>query len=99
MILKWKGCEFVDIIKKDGRLQKFDKNKIFVSLENASRDVEEVILNGSDIKILVEDICNRLDNIREDGTPSSSYEIIGVIIDVLKEDGFTSVVKAFLEYE
>ena len=33
------------IIKKDGRLQEFDKKKIFTSLDNASKDVEGIALN------------------------------------------------------
>lgn len=86
------------IIKKDGRLQEFDKRKIFTSLDNASDDVEGVTLNESDIKVLVQDICNKLESFRGDGNPSSSYEIRGVILDVLKRDGFTLVAKAFIEY-
>lgn len=86
------------IIKKDGRLQEFDKKKIFTSLDNASKDVEEIALNESDIKILVEDICKKLESIRKNDNPSSSYEIIGVIIDVLKKDGFAPIAKSFVEY-
>ncbi len=86
------------IIKKDGRLQEFDKKKIFTSLDNASKDVEGIVLNESDIKILVEDICNKLERIRSNDNPSSSYEIVGVIIDVLKKDGFASIAKSFIEY-
>ena len=85
------------IIKKDGRLQEFDKRKIFTSLYNASKDIDKVILNESDIKILVEDICNKLKRIRTDGSPSSSYEIRGVIIDILNKDGFTLLARAFYE--
>lgn len=86
------------IIKKDGRLQEFDKNKIFTSLYNASNDVDGIALNESDIKILVEDICRKLEYIRSDGTPSSSYEIIGVILNVMNKDGFAPIIKSFIEY-
>ena len=55
----------MEIIKKDGRLQEFDKKKIFTSLDNASKDVEGIALNESDIKILVEDICKKLERLEE----------------------------------
>lgn len=87
------------IIKKDGRLQEFDKRKLFTSLDNASGDVKGVSLNQSDINILVQDICNKLSSIRENGTPSSSYEIVGVMMKVLKNNGFSPVIKSFLEHE
>lgn len=87
------------IIKKDGRLQEFDKNKIFISIGNASRDTEDAMLNESDLKILVEDIVNKIYEIRNDETPSSSYEIIGVMVEILLRDGFDNVVKSFIEHE
>lgn len=87
------------IIKKDGRLQEFDKNKIFISIENASRDTEDAMLNESDLKILVEDIVNKIYEIRNDETSSSSYEIIGVMVEILLRDGFNNVVKSFIEHE
>lgn len=89
----------MEIIKKDGRTQDFDEKKIFVSLDNASKDVDTIILNESDINILVSDIIKRIKDIRSDGTPTSSYEIIGAMMDVLKKDGFSEIVKSFLEYD
>ena len=89
----------MDIIKKDGRIQKFDSNKVLTSLVNASRDSEEALLNESDLNILVEDIEKTISDLREDGSASSSYEIVGIMIDILKRDGFGSVVKSFVEHE
>ncbi|MGG7178530.1 ATP cone domain-containing protein [Clostridium paraputrificum] len=89
----------MNIIKKDGRIQEFDKGKIFTSIDNASRDVDGIVLNESDIKILVEDIVKTIGDLREDGSPSSSYEIIGIMIEILKRDGFDSIAKSFVEYK
>lgn len=88
----------VQIIKKDGRLQEFDEKKIFTSVDNASRDVSTIVLNESDIKVLVADIIKQINIIRKDGTPTSSYEVTGVMIQVLKRDGFNEVIKSFIEY-
>ncbi|MGL4106956.1 ATP cone domain-containing protein [Clostridium sp. LP20] len=89
----------MNIIKKDGRIQEFDKGKIFTSIDNASRDVDGIVLNESDIKILVEDIVKTIESLRKDGSPSSSYEIIGVTVEILKRDGFNAISKSFVEYK
>lgn len=87
------------IIKKDGRIQEFDEKKIFTSIDNASRDLKEVTLNESDIRIIVDDIVSALNKTRKDGTPTSSYEIIGVVSDVLYKDGFGAILKAYIMHD
>ena len=86
------------LIKKDGRIQEFESDKIYTSIENASRAVTDLSLNESDLKIIVNDIKLRINKVRKDETPTSSYEVIGVITNVLKENGFTEVLKAFIEH-
>ena len=86
------------ILKKDGRLQEFDEKKIFTSIDNASRDVDTIVLNESDIKILVSDIIKKLNDIRKDGGPTSSFEVTGVMNYILQRDGFNDVIKSFIEY-
>ena len=34
--------------------------------------------------------------LRKDGSPTSSYEVIGVISEILVKDGFTNVLREFL---
>ena len=48
--------------------------------------------------IIVEDVNSKLEKLRVDGTPTSSYEIIGVIANILVADGFGEVVKEFMMY-
>lgn len=86
------------IIKKDGRLEEFNIGKIKTSIENAGRD-SEVILNESDIKILLDDIKKVFTLIEDNRTITSSYEVIGIVLDVLKKDGFSNVLKAYINFE
>lgn len=86
------------IIKKDGRIQEFTKDKIYTSLISSANSLDNVRLNESDIKVLVEDITKVIKDLRKDETLTSSYEIIGIVSSVLVRDGFKEVLKAYLEY-
>ena len=85
------------IIKKDGRIEEFNIKKVKTSIENAARDSESM-LNESDLKIITSDIENTLLKIRKDTLITSSYEVIGVIFEILKRDGFSSVLKSYVEF-
>ena len=86
------------IIKKDCRLEEFNIGKIKTSIENAGRD-SETILNESDIKILLEDIEKVLSLIKVNRDTTSSYEVIGIILDILRKDGFNNVLKSYVQFE
>lgn len=86
------------IIKKDGRLQEYDEKKIHTSIENASKDVQGMSFNESDIRIIVKDITKKLTQIRKDDSPSSTYEIRGVLVEVLIKDGFGEILKSFIQH-
>lgn len=87
------------IIKKDGRIQEFNEEKIYTSILNAATDISKAELNESDLKVIVSDIIRRINVIRKDGTPTSSYEVKGVIISVLLRDGFTEVCKSYIHFK
>lgn len=86
------------IIKKDGRLEEFNSRKIKTSIENSASEVG-VILNESDLIILVRDIEEKLLKIREKELMTSSYEVIGLVFSILKRDGFKSVLKSYIEFD
>lgn len=87
------------IIKKDGRVQDFDVRKISTSINNAANDVSEMSLNESDIKLITDDCISRIKKMRKEDGVTSSYEIIGVIAEVLEEDGFNLVLKAYINHD
>ena len=86
------------VIKKDGRLQDFDLQKIKISILSATNDSKE-LLNESDVKILVEDINSKMKEVRKDGEDTSSYEISGIVIAILKRDGFSDIIEKYVGYE
>lgn len=88
----------MQVIKKDGRLQELEANKIKVSILNATSETK-ALLNESDINVLVKDIIKAIENLRSEYGNTSSYEIIGVVVDVLKRDGFEEVVSSYVGYE
>ncbi|MFR2266238.1 MAG: ATP cone domain-containing protein, partial [Clostridium sp.] len=82
------------VIKKDGRLQDFDLEKIKSSILSATNDSKE-LLNESDVKILVEDINSKMKEVKKDGEDTSSYEISGIVIAILKRDGFSDIIEKY----
>ena len=86
------------VIKRDGRLQELDLEKIKISILSATNESKE-LLNESDVKILVEDINSKIKEVRKDGENTSSYEISGIAISILKRDGFSDIVEKHIGYE
>ena len=86
------------VIKKDVRLQELDIEKIKISILSATNESKE-LLNESDVKILVEDIDSKIKEVRKDGENTSSYEISGIAISILKRDGFSDIVEKYIGYE
>lgn len=86
------------IIKKDGRIEDFNINKIKTSIENAASD-SETMLNESDLNILVSDIKKILEETRKESFITSSYEVVGVIFNILKRDGFSKLLSSYVEFD
>lgn len=88
----------MNIIKKDGRIEEFKIEKLSTSLYNAANDLD-LTLNKSDINIIAKDVEETIRLIREKNGNTSSYEVIGTIIDSLKKEKFYEVLKAYIEYK
>ena len=61
------------VIKRDGRLQELDLEKIKISILCATNESKE-LLNESDVKILVEDINSKIKEVRKEGIEEGRKE-------------------------
>ena len=86
------------VVKKDGRLQELDQDKIEVSILNSTRD-EKALLNESDAKIIAEDVVSCIKEFRGEEYNTSSYEITGVVISILARDVFDDVISSYVGYK
>ncbi|HDK7179084.1 TPA: hypothetical protein PTW06_003864 [Clostridium botulinum] len=89
----------MEIIKKSGKLEAFDESKLKTSIANSARDTKGVHLTESDLNSIVKDIKNIVKNIRKDNEKTSSYELIGIINDVLKKNKFHEVLKEYIAFK
>ncbi len=87
----------MDVIKRDGRLQELDVTKIKTSILNSSLDSNRII-NESDLKILTNGVVKKLNSLRGEAGMTSSYEILAIVISILKSEGFTEIASAYLEF-
>lgn len=80
------------IIKRDGRIQDFNKNKIMLAISRASDDAKEYF-NLADIKNVTVCILKAIGDIEI----IKSSEIREITVRVLKEFGFKKTAKLFEE--
>ncbi|SEF91811.1 ATP cone domain-containing protein [Caloramator fervidus] len=83
------------VLKKDGRVEDFNKDKIMVSIQNASDDVKEP-LTLSDVENVVNEVEKRIKQFNK--VEVTSYEIRLLVIDVLNNLGFKEVAKAYKDF-
>ncbi len=76
------------VIKRDGRIQDFDINKILLSVENAS-DGADAPMASSDISNIGEDVQEKIDNYGSGHIHSS--KIHKFVVEALKKLGFSIV--------
>jgi transcriptional repressor NrdR len=96
------GCTTVEeligmkVIKKDGRLQDFDINKVMLTVEYAS-DSAGAPMASSDIKNIGEVVQEKINSYGSDSIHSSVIQQF--VIDSLKELGFSKVAKYYSEHK
>lgn len=83
------------IKKKDNRLEKFDIEKLERSIKNSANDIK-FELNISDLKLLSNEVIKKLKLIHEKDSITNSYEVIGLIIEILKENRFDLIIPSYL---
>lgn len=83
------------VIKKDGRIQDFDIQKIRVSVENAS-DEANAPMSSSDIGNIIEDIQQIIDSSELQRIHVSDIQTM--VVNTLKKLGFSVVARYYYEY-
>ncbi len=90
------GIYMTKVIKKDGRIEDFNKDKMLTSISNCADDVN-IVFNKKDLDIIGTEVEKKLGEIRNDGSNTSSFEIRAVLVDVLDRLGFKKAVNAYIE--
>jgi len=89
------GGVFMNVIKKDGRIESLEIIKIRSSILGASIDSNRII-NESDLKVISNRVVKVLQEIRGDDGITSTYEIFAIIIETLNKDGFNDIGMSYL---
>ena len=76
------------VIKRDGRLQELDLEKIKISILSATNESKE-LLNESDVKILVEDINSKIKEVRK------YWEEAGIDMENMSDDELEEELEVF----
>lgn len=83
------------IIKKSGNVEEFNSHKLMSSIANAAEDAK-IPLNEGDINFLSKEILKKVTSLRENKT--SSFEVLAITVEILKENGFKSVAREYVNY-
>lgn len=84
------------VVKRSGKLEKFNEEKISRSIKNAA-DRAGMQINSSDIELILKDVAEKLfygDNKRLTRTT----QVKDLILEALKNDGFSKIRDAYQTY-
>jgi len=85
----------MNIRKKNNRVENFEVEKLERSIKNSAKDIN-FELNSSDVKLISNEVVKRLNLIHEIGETTTSYEVIGLTIEILKESKFNLIIPSYL---
>lgn len=83
------------VIKKNGQIEEFHIEKLERSIKNAASDLN-MHLNISDLKLFTGEIFHKLKEIHGESNLTTSYEIIGITVAVMKSNKFHKLVASYL---
>lgn len=85
----------MNIRKKDNRVEKFEVEKLERSIKNSAADIN-FELNNSDVQLISKEVLRKLILIHEIDGVTNSYEVIGLTIEVLKQNKFDLIIPSYL---
>ena len=83
------------VVKRNGKFEDFQIQKLERSIKNSASDIN-IVFNNSDIKLLCNEIMKELSVACKDNDLTSSDEIVGVTLSVLKNNNFGKVINSYL---
>ncbi|SHK43832.1 ATP cone domain-containing protein [Hathewaya proteolytica DSM 3090] len=83
------------IVKRSGKIVDFSMDKIKTSIETSACDIN-FSLTSSDINILMDDLSSLLINLRSEDGLTSSFEVRGLIYEVMMKHGFKDVCRSYM---
>ena len=89
------GSTELHVIKKEGLVEKFDEEKLFLSIGNASDEIEEPLTSG-DIHTIVSEVIKELK--AQNRTIIPSYQIRDIVLNSLNDLAFFDVSKSYKDY-
>lgn len=84
------------VVKRSGRLQKYDEDKLARSIKNAA-DRAGMPFNASDVSIILKDIEKRL-FFGDDKRVTKTTEVRDMVIEILEKDGYSKIRDAYEAY-
>lgn len=85
------------VVKKSGRLEKYNEEKIGRSINNAA-DRSEMPLNTSDLSMILKEVSKKLFDTNGNKNLHKTSEISDIVKEVLKSSGFSKVFDSYSSY-
>lgn len=82
------------VVKRSGNIVDFNPDKIQTSVENSARDAG-VYLTEGELEMIAKEVKKTIVMVRGENGTTSSYEIRGVVVRVLKSMGYRNVAMEF----
>ena len=86
------------VVKRDGRVTDYKKENIMTSVGNSAND-SGIQLTHKELDLIEESVEKTIVKVRGQDGITSTYEIRGVIVRVLREMGYKKIAKDFYEQE
>ena len=86
------------VVKRDGRIIDFRRDRISISVANSARD-SEIQITDKELQLIADAVEKTIVKVRGEDGITSTYEIRGVVVRVLKEMGYRNIAKDFYEGE
>lgn len=86
------------VVKRDGRIIDFKTMNVKTSVANSARD-SHIQLTEKELELIAKSVEKTIKEVRGEDGVTSTYEIRGVVVRVLKEMGYRNIAKDFYEGE